>query len=90
MSTQHDSFAVTAVKTTIINIGAWVSSMIDNVNVTKLAQWFALIYTIVQLIKALPWITAYVRAVWRGFRHGDWRTWWRIADKEEKANDTAK
>lgn len=90
MSTQHDSFAVTAAKTTIINIGAWVTTMVQSTDVTKLAQWLAVAYTLLQFIKAIPWIAAYVRAGWRGVRHGDWKMFWRIADKEEKANDTAK
>jgi len=90
MSAKHDTLFVAAVKTTIINIGAWVTTMFQTTDVTKLAQWLAVAYTLLQFIKAIPWVSAYARALWRGFRHGQWASWWRIADKEEKTNDTAK
>ena len=82
---QNESLLASATKVVAVNAGAGASMALSSSNISAVAGLLAAIYSIVQIIKALPWLTDYAVALRSGFR-GDWSHWRSIARKEEKGN----
>jgi len=81
----NETFAASAVKVTAVNTGAAISMIHDSGSISTVAGVLAATYSVIQIVKALPWMTDYAIAVWSGIR-GDWSHWRSIARKEEKGN----
>lgn len=83
---QNETILASAVKVTAVNSGAALSMMTNTGVISAVAGVLAATYSLVQIVKALPWITDYVVAVRSGLR-GDWSHWRSIARRTEKPND---
>lgn len=85
-----ETFAASATKTAAVNTGAAVSMALNSGSVGTIAGILAATYSVVQIVKALPWITDYFVAVRSGIRDKDWSHWRSIAKKEERGDGDIK
>jgi hypothetical protein len=87
---QNETFVASAVKVATVNTGAAISMAADHSGtISAIAGGLAAAYSLVQIIKALPWMTDYVVAIRAGLR-GNWSHWRSIAQRTEKSgNDNA-
>lgn len=81
----NETFAASATKTAVVNTGAAISMSLNSSSIGAVAGVLAATYSVIQIVKALPWITDYFIAVRSGVR-GDWSHWRSIARKEEKGD----
>lgn len=84
MNSAADSLGASAVKGGVIFAGtaiSWFNASNMGLAVTALT----VIYTLLQIIRAIPWITGYCRAFIHGVR-GDWSDWWKIAERPDNGD----
>lgn len=82
---QNETILASAVKVTAVNTGAAISMVTNTGAVSAVAGILAATYSLVQIFKALPWITDYIVAIGSGLR-GDWSHWRSIAKRTEKSD----
>lgn len=86
-SSASESAGASAVKVAAVGAGALVSSLGVS-NTAQFIVWVLTVtYSLMQVIKGLPWFTDYVRAAYRGIRHKDWSHWWTLARRDEQGGD---
>jgi len=88
MSVATESAGASAVKVTAIATGATLHSMESvtqsfGVNGQNLLWVLTVAYAVLQLVKAIPWITDMGYSFWRGVRHKDWSDWRSISRRGE-------
>lgn len=86
----NESFGASAAKASALVVGSAMTKMptIQQFVGTwgQVLLWgVTLLYGILQLVKALPWLTDYYRAVRRGLRDKDWSHWWAIARRSQRS-----
>lgn len=81
---QNETLLASAVKVTAVNTGAAVSMITDTGTISAVAGMLAATYSLVQIVKALPWMTDYFIALRSGITRGDWTHWRSIARKGER------
>jgi hypothetical protein len=85
---QNDTFVASAVKVTAVNAGAFISMAADHTGTASaVAGTLAAVYSVIQIIKSLPWLTDYFIALRSGFMQGNWSHWRGIVKRTEKGND---
>lgn len=82
----NETLAASAAKVTAVNTGAAISMITSTGAVSTVAGVLAATYSLIQIVKALPWLTDYIIALGSGLR-GDWSHWRSIAKRTEKAGD---
>ena len=82
----NETLGASAAKTAAINAGAALSMATGTGLVGNIAGVLAVTYSVIQIVKALPWLTDYFVALRSGFG-GDWSHWRSIARRSEKSND---
>lgn len=87
-----ESVGASTAKVAMITAGAAMSNMKsvgDTLGVTgqDLIWFVTFAYGVLQLIKAMPWLSDQTFALWLGIRHGNWSRWWSIARRGEHSID---
>jgi hypothetical protein len=84
---QNETFVASAAKVVSVNTGAAVSMATNPGTIGTIAGLLAATYSIIQIVKSLPWLTDYTIALCSGLFKKDWSHWRAIARRTERGTN---
>lgn len=81
-----DTAAASTTKVVAVTMGAGLSSL-DGIPFQSIIWIITVVYGVMQIVKGLPWMTEYTRAIYIGVRKKDWSYWRSFARRTESDGD---